>query len=140
MQDSNNDTRIISLDNRPRLAPYMTKWFGDSRGHWEGNTLVVETTNFNDEARVQGQIIRNAKMIERFTKKDDNTLLYQFTVDDPTTWVKPWSGEVPWPRVSGPMYEAACTEENFSLVQVLKSTTFTREQEAKKKAAGSTKE
>jgi hypothetical protein len=77
-------------------------------------------------------------MTERFTKRDDNTLLYQFTVDDPTTWTKPWSGEVPWPRVQGPMYEAACTEENFSLVQLLKSTLFTREQE-RKKAPGSRK-
>ena len=135
MQDSDNDTRIIPLDNRPRLASSTTKWFGDSRGHWEGQTLVVETTNFNEEARVGGQRIRNMKLTERFSKRDDNTLLYQFTVDDPSTWVKPWSGEVPWPRVNGPMYEAACTEENFSLVQVLKSTAFTREQE-RKKASG----
>jgi hypothetical protein len=132
MQDSDNDTRIIPLDNRPRLASGTTKWFGDSRGHWDGQTLVVETTNFNEEARVGGQRIRNMKLTERFSKRDDNTLLYQFTVDDPTTWTKPWSGEVPWPRVNGPMYEAACTEENFSLVQVLKSTAFTREQERKK--------
>jgi hypothetical protein len=138
MQDSNNDTRIIPLDRRPRLAPTTTKWFGDSRGHWEGNTLVVETINFNDDARVVGQKIHNMKMTERFSKRDDNTLLYQFTVDDPTTWTKPWSGEVPWPRVQGPMYEAACTEENYSLVQLLKSTLFTREQE-RKKATGSTK-
>jgi hypothetical protein len=138
VQDSDNDTRIIPLDNRSRLAPTTTKWFGDSRGHWEGSTLVVETTNFNDDARVVGQKIRNMKMTERFMKKDDNTLLYQFTVDDPATWTKPWSGEVPWPRVEGPMFEAACTEENFSLVQLLKSTLFTREQ-ARKKASGSTK-
>jgi len=131
--DSNNDTRIIPLDNRPRLTPTTTKWFGDSRGRWEGETLVVETTNFNDQVRVTGQMARNMKLTERFSKRDDNTLVYQFTVDDPTTWTKPWTGEVPWPRVEGPMYEAACTEENISLVTMLKSVVFTREAEQRKK-------
>ena len=131
--DSNNDTRIIPLDGRPRLAPTTTKWFGDSRGHWEGETLVVETTNFNDQARVVGQMIRNMRLVERFTKRDADTLLYQFTVDDPTTWTRPWSGEVPWPRLKGPMYEAACTEENYSLLNVLKGMKFVQDAAATKK-------
>jgi hypothetical protein len=131
--DSNNDTRIIPLDNRPRLAPTSTKWFGDSRGHWEGETLVVETTNFNDQVRVTGQMVRDMKLTERFTRRGENTLMYQFTVDAPSTWTRPWTGEVPWPRVEGPMYEAACTEENISLINMLKSIVFVREAEEQKK-------
>ena len=117
---SNNDTRIIPLDGRPHLSPNTTKWFGDSRGRWEGNTLVVESTNFNDQVRIAGQMVKNMRMVERFTKRDADTLLYQFTVDDPTTWTKPWSGEVPWPRIEGPMYEASCTETNYGYLGVLK--------------------
>ena len=98
-------------------------------------TLVVETTNFNDQVRATGQMARSMTLTERFTKRGDNTLVYRFTVDDPTTWTKPWTGEVPWPRVEGPMYEAACTEENISLINMLKSMVFTRDAEQRKKDA-----
>ena len=137
MEASNNDTRIIPLDGRPHLARTTTQWFGDSRGRWDGNTLVVDTTNYNDQARSQvtTPMIRNMHLVERFTRVDADTLLYQFTVDDPTTWTKPWSGEVAWPRVQGPMYEAACHEGNYSTLNLLKGILFSRQAEAAKKAA-----
>lgn len=131
--DSNNDSRIIPLDGRPRLR--TTKWFGDSRGRWEGETLVVETTNFRDQSLALDRfLIRNdMRLVERFTRLSADVLRYQFTVDDPTTWTRPWSGEVLWPRVGGPMYEAACHDENYSVLNVLKGEKAT--EDAAKKGA-----
>jgi hypothetical protein len=85
-----HDVRVIPL-NRPHAPPTVRKWMGDSVGHWEGDTLVVETTNFTDKTRFRGSS-EQLKVTERFTRIDDNTILYRFTVDDPTTWARPWTG------------------------------------------------
>src|SRR5215470_13288798 len=82
------------------------RWLGDSRGHWEGDTLVVDTTNFTDQTNFRGSR-ENLHVVERFTRVDDNTIRYEFTVDDATTWTKPWSAELPLVRDKGPIYEYA---------------------------------
>ena len=128
---SNSDVRIIPLDGRPHLPQNMRTWLGDSRGHWEGNTLVVESTNFNDKApgaNYQGST-ENLRMIERFTLAGPNTLRYEFTVTDPQTWTRGWSAEVPIPRIDPPIYEFACHEQNYGLMNVVMGTQV-REKEA----------
>lgn len=113
-----HDARIIPLDPRPHLPSNVRQWMGDSRGHWEGKTLVVETTNFTDKTNFRGSG-ENLRLIERFTRVDEDTLLYQFTVDDPQSFVKPWSGEIPMKKSPGPMFEYACQEGNYSLSNTL---------------------
>jgi hypothetical protein len=113
-----HDARIIPLASRPHLPPNVRQWFGDSRGHWEGKTLVVETTNFTDKTNFRGAG-PNMRLTERFTRLDPDTLLYQFTVDDPQSFERPWSGEIPMKRAPGPIFEYACHEGNYSLVNTL---------------------
>jgi hypothetical protein len=113
-----HDARIIPLDRRPHLPGNVRQWFGDSRGKWEGDTLVVETTNFSDKTNFRGAG-PNMRLIERFTRTDPDTLLYQFTVNDPQSFEKPWSGEIPMKRAPGPIFEYACHEGNYSLVNTL---------------------
>lgn len=124
LAQSNNDIRIIPLYDGPRLN--TTRWFGDSRGRWEGETLVVETTNFNDQVESMGVPIAGTRLVERFTRLDQNTLLYAFTTDDPTTWTRPWSAEVHWPRAEPPLFEFACHETNYGLLGVVKGTRASR--------------
>lgn len=107
-----HDVRIIPLDGRPHAPAAIRTWMGDSRGHWEGDTLVVDTTNFNGKAGFRGSD-ENLHVIERFTRTDPGTLLYQFTIDDPTAFTRGWTGEVPWSAAPGPIYEYACQEGNF---------------------------
>jgi hypothetical protein len=113
-----HDARIVPLDSRPHLPGNVRQWFGDSRGRWEGKTLVVETTNFTDKTNFRGSG-EGMRLIERFTRLDPDTLLYQFTVDDPRSFVKPWSGEIPMKKAPGPIFEYACHEGNYSLVNTL---------------------
>ena len=113
-----HDARIIPLDGRPHVPQNVRQLMGDSRGHWEGNTLVVETTNFTDKTSFRGASDK-VRMIERFTRTDANTLLYQFTIDDETTWTKSWSGEIPMKKVNAPLYEYACHEGNYGMAGVL---------------------
>jgi hypothetical protein len=113
-----HDVRIIPLDGRPHLPQQVRQWTGSYRGHWEGDTLVVETRNFNGKNPFQGSS-ENMVLTERFTRVDENTLRYQFTVDDPTTWTKPWSAEVPWAKTVGPLFEHACHEGNYGLGNIL---------------------
>jgi hypothetical protein len=113
-----HDVRIIPLDGRPHLSPILRKWLGDSVGHWEDNALVVDTTNFTDQTHFRGSD-RNLHLIERFTRTGPETILYQFTVDDPTAFTKPWTVELPMTRTPGPMYEFACHEGNFALERML---------------------
>src|SRR5215831_2850502 len=113
-----HDTRIIPLDGSPHPPRNVRFLMGDSRGHWEGKTLVVETTNFTDKTSFRGAS-ENLRVVERFTRTDENTLLYQFTIDDPTTWAKPWSGEIPMKKVTAPLYEYACHEGNYGMAGVL---------------------
>jgi len=114
-----HDVRIIPLDGRPHIPESIRQWLGDSRGRWEGKTLVVDTTNFTDETHFSNSD-RNLHLIERFTRTDANTILYQFTVEDPTAFTRPWKGEVPLTKAPGPIYEYACHEGNYSMENMLK--------------------
>jgi len=118
-----HSARMIPVDGRPHLGKNLRQWLGDSRGHWEGDTLVVETTNFRKD---DGVIFQNAdpdtfRITERFTRVDANTLNYEFTVEDPRTWTKPWSARIPWTKIDPgeQMYEYACHEDNYDLVHFL---------------------
>ena len=113
-----HEVRIIPLDGRPHLAGNIRQWKGDSRGHWEGDTLVVETTNLSNQSPFRGSS-ENMKLTERFRRLDANTLLYQFTVDDPATWTKPWTVEIPITKTSGPVFEYACHEGNYGMLGAL---------------------
>jgi hypothetical protein len=113
-----HDARIIPLDGRPHLPQNVRQWMGDSRGRWDGNTLVVETTNFTDKTNFRGSG-ENLRLVERFTRTDPNTIIYEFTVHDPTSFTKPWSGQVPMKKTSEPLYEYACHEGNYGLFNVL---------------------
>ena len=113
-----HDARIIRMDSEHAPSD-IRNWLGDSVGHWEGETLVIDTTNFNDTPAL-ANASRNLHVIERLTRIDDDTLLYQFTVDDPTVWTKPWSGEYPWPSTESRIYEYACHEANYSFGGILR--------------------
>jgi hypothetical protein len=113
-----HDVRIIPLDGRPHLPKNVRLWMGDSRGRWEGNTLVVDTTNFTDRTNFRGAD-ENLHLIERFTRVSDGTLMYQFTVDNETAFTRSWTAELPMTRSQDPMYEYACHEGNYSLENVL---------------------
>jgi hypothetical protein len=113
-----HDARIVRM-NAQHLPPTIRRWMGDSVGHWEGDTLVVDTTNFNDKTRFRGST-EDLHVIERFTRVDDKTLLYRFTVEDPNTWDKPWTGEYTWPATDKPIYEYACHEGNYALTDILR--------------------
>jgi hypothetical protein len=113
-----HDVRIIPLDGRPHLPSTVRDWMGDPRGHWEGNTLVVDTTNFTGKANFRGAD-ENFHLIERFTRTAPDILLYQFTVDDPTAFTKRWKGEIPMIASNTPMYEHACHEGNYGLTGIL---------------------
>ena len=118
-----HSTRIIPLDGNPHLGKNLHQWLGDSRGHWEGDTLVVETTNFRTD---DGVVFQNANpetfhLTERFTRVDATTLNYEFTVEDPETWTKPWTAMLPWTKIdpAEQMYEYACHEDNYDIVHFL---------------------
>ena len=123
-----HDTRIIPLDGRPHLPQNIRQYLGDSRGHWEGNTLVVETTNFNDQTKsefgrppfgaIRG-IGDKARVIERFTRAGADTLMYEFTIDDPATYTRTWTVQTPWVKSNGLIFEYACHEGNYALQNVL---------------------
>lgn len=122
LQEHIHDVRIIPLDGRPHVAAGVRQWLGDSRGRWEGETLVVETTNFNDHALIRGfngALGDRLHVVERFTRVGDDLIDYQFTVTDTTTWARPWSGSLPMSMIEGPMYEYACHEGNYALGNVL---------------------
>lgn len=113
-----HDVRLIPLDGRSQLPANLKQWTGSRRGHWEGETLVVENTNFNGKAPFQGSS-ENMRLTERFTRVDENTIRYQFTVDDPSTWTKPWSAELLMKKTVGPIFEHACHEGNYGLGNTL---------------------
>ena len=113
-----HDVRIIPLDGRPHLPPNVRQWTGSSRGRWEGQTLVVETTNLTDKFAFQGAS-ESMRLTERFTRVAEDTIRYQFTVEDPATWTRPWSAEVPWRKTIGPIFEHACHEGNYGLYNTL---------------------
>jgi hypothetical protein len=121
--ESMHDVRIIPLDGRPHVDSRIQLWNGDSRGHWEGNTLVIDFTNFTDKQEFVGLPQGSMHVTERLTKVDANTINYQVTIDDPTIWTKPWTWEAPW-RADDPgyqhpedLYEYACHEGNFRMME-----------------------
>lgn len=121
-----HDARIIHLDGRPHLPSSMRSWMGDSIGRWEGDTLVVDTKNFNDGGGFYGDAggnfgwDRNLHIIERFSLFDADTLLYQFEIDNPTAFTQPWKGELTMTRSADKIYEYACHEGNYSLSNMLR--------------------
>ena len=125
-----HDARIVRM-NAQHLPKNIRRWMGDSVGHWEGDSLVIDTTNFNDKTRYRGST-QNLHVIERLTRVDDKTLLYRFTLEDPDTWDRPWTGEYTWPATDKPIYEYACHEGNYALGDVLRGA---RRQEAEAEAA-----
>jgi hypothetical protein len=124
--EMNHDARVIPIDGRPPLGDRIQQWMGDSRGRWEGSTLVVETTNlkFNHQSRfgvgyLNGLSDERLKVTERFTLTDTNTLTYRATIEDPTVFVRPWTLELPMQRTEGPLYEVACHEGNYGMFNIL---------------------
>ena len=126
-----HNARIIPLDGRSHLPPHLRQWVGDSRASWDGDTLVVETRNFLGETSLNGSSA-NLRLVERFTRVDADTLLYAFTVSDPTSWTGPWTAHVPMTRTDEPLYEYACHEGNYSMPS---SLTGARAMEAREAAA-----
>jgi len=117
-----HDARIIPVDGRPHLNKDLRQWLGDSRGRWEGDTLVVETTNLNDKVFERAAATGfggNMRMVERFRRIDADTIDYQFTVNDPTTFTRPWTVAAPMTKVQGPLYEYACHEGNYAMPHAL---------------------
>jgi hypothetical protein len=130
-----HDTRVIRLNGRPHLPSSIRLWKGDSVGRWEGNALVVDTTNFNDGGGFYGDAggnfgwDRNLHLVERFSLLDKDTLLYQFEIDNPTAFTQPWKGELTMTRSSGPIYEYACHEGNYALPNMLSGYRASERQE-----------
>jgi hypothetical protein len=133
-----HEARIIPIDTATVKHPHAGKdirtFMGDSRGHWEGNTLVVDTINFTDRTAFRGSS-ENLHVVERFTRAEDDTILYQFTVEDPSTWAKAWSAEIPMTKIDARIYEYACQEGNYGMRNTLNGARTTEkeaEQTAKK--------
>jgi hypothetical protein len=111
-----HSARIIPTDGRPHGA--LRQWSGDSRGRWEGETLVVETINFYRETSLTGST-RDTRLVERFTRVDEDTIKYEFTVSDPTSFTQPWSAAFPLVKTEDPLYEYACHEGNYAMPGIL---------------------
>jgi len=125
MPEMNHDIRMIPMDGRPHLPKEVRQWKGDPRGHWEGDTLVVETTNFNSNDKPRfgidydGWTDQNLRITERFTRTDPDTIIYQATIDDPTAYTKPWTVELVLNKRDEQIYEYACHEGNYSMTDML---------------------
>ena len=118
--EMNHNARIVPLNGRAHLDQSVRQWTGDSRGRWDGDTLVVETRNFLRETNfMQGATSQHLTLIERFTRIDADTLQYDVTLDDPTVWTRPWTYSVPMQRNTVPVYEYACHEGNYGLFNIL---------------------
>ena len=126
--ENQHEVRIIPTDGRAHAPSAVKPWLGDSVGHWEGNTLVVETVNYNPRTLSGGGLGGNnpfagtsdqLKVTERFTRVDEDSFRYEFIVDDPKTWVQPWKGEMPFVKINGPIFEHACHEGNYGIANTL---------------------
>jgi hypothetical protein len=128
-----HDARVVRM-NAQHASPTVRKWLGDSIGRWDGDTLVVETTNFSNKTRFRGSS-ENLKVTERFTRLDARTLRYQFTIEDPATWTRPWTAEYAWPLTNDLMYEYACHEGNYAMGNILRGARLKeKNEEAAKKS------
>ena len=130
------EVRVIPLDGRPHAAAYIHQWHGDGRGHWEGDTLVVETTNFRPEDPFRGANPNTLKITERFTRVAADQIEYKFTIDDPSTWTKPWTAIVPLNPVDGPFFEYDCSENDLDAVNILAGSRITEKKSATEKDKG----
>ena len=131
MNEMVHNARIVPLDGRP--FGNVRQWAGTSRGRWEGDTLVVETKNFSSETSLRGSS-PNLHLIERFTLADARTLLYEFTVDDPTTWTKPWTAQIPMRKTDDQIFEYACHEGNYGMTGLLKGARVVEKDAVKEKS------
>src|SRR5260370_4693487 len=127
-----HDVRIVPTDGRPHIPKSIRQWYGDSVGHWEGNTLVIDTSNFSELSPFPGA--QNVHMIERLTRASADTILYQFTVEDPGMWTKPWSGELPITKIDRQLYAYTCHEANYPLTNTLRQARLAQQQAGKKAA------
>jgi len=118
VQEVIHSARIIRTDGSAHLPETIRQWLGDSRGHWEGDTLVVDTTNFTDRTAFRGSTA-SLHLVERFTRVDSETIRYEFTAEDPATWVRPWTAQLMLARIEGPILEFACHEGNLGLPHTL---------------------
>jgi hypothetical protein len=134
MNEMNHSVRIVPMDGRPHLPADVHQFRGDSIGQWEGNTLVVDSTNFTARNSFHGSGDK-LHVVERFTRVDADTIVYRFTVEDPETWDQPWTAETAWSKVDGPIFEYACHEGNYSLRNTLHGARVAEEEAAQKKAA-----
>jgi hypothetical protein len=121
MTEMVHDARIVPIGNRPPLQPSVRQWKGDSRARWDGDTLVVETTNFSEKNLYRGAT-ENMRLVEKFWLSDARTLMYEFTVNDPATWTSPWTGRIPLEKIDEQIYEYACHEANYGMEGILKGT------------------
>jgi hypothetical protein len=133
MQEMIHDVRIIPTDGRPHVASNIRQLMGDPRGHWEGDTLVVDTTNFTDQTAFRGSS-ENLHVVERFRRLNADTILYSFTVDDPSTWSHSWSADIPMTKIKGPIFEYACHEGNYGMANNLSGARAEEKKLAEKKA------
>ena len=117
--EESHDARVISLEGREPPPDAVRQWMGISRGRWEGETLVVETTNFNSKNPFRGQSSEHMRVTERFTRVAEDKILYRFTVEDKATWDRPWTAEMPMVKSIGPLFEHACHEGNYGLYNTL---------------------
>ncbi len=113
-----HEVRIIPIEPRQHVGPRLTQWLGDSRGHWEGDTLVIDTTNFSGKSNFRGSTT-NLHLVERFKRVGQNTLNYEFTVSDPTVWTRPWTVMIPLKGTREQIYEYACHEGNTGMEGIL---------------------
>jgi len=127
-----HNARIVPLDGRPHGA--VRQWVGDSRGRWEGDTLVVDTTSFYDTTAFRGSS-RNLHLVERFTRVDAGTIHYEFTVDDPTTWTRPWTAAIPMTKTQDQIYEYSCHEGNYGMLGLLEGARAEEKAAAAKKGS-----
>jgi hypothetical protein len=118
-----HEARVVPMDGRQHNDTTLRGWLGDPRGRWEGDTLVVDSTNFTDRTNFRGSGA-NLHLVERFTRIDADTLEYRFTAEDPTTWIRPWTVAFPMTRTDGPMYEYACHEGNYGLRDILSGARY----------------
>jgi hypothetical protein len=133
-----HDVRVIPLDGRPHAPANIREWMGDSRGRWEGDTLVVETRNFNGKNPLRDSS-EHMRVTERFTRVDANSIRYQFTIDDESTWTRPWSAELTMQKTAGPLFEHACHEGNYGLYNTLVGARLEDEKAAEAASKGSSR-
>jgi hypothetical protein len=128
-----SEVRIIPLDGRAHAEPSIHQWHGDGRGHWEGDTLVVETTNFRPEATFRNANPKTLKITERFKRVSADQIEYSFTIDDPATWTKSWTAILPLQAIKGPLFEYACNENDMDVVNIMAGARATERTEEKNK-------